>query len=155
MNSTKNYLTLAKKKALEDELQYLKSTKRKENIAKLAYAKSLGDLSENAEYHQAREDQSELESQIKRIEAILNSAEIILSPKGSTVAIGSGIILTKEKEKEEKTFYLVGSAEADMGQGKISNNSPLGKALLGKKKNDIISFQTPNGEVKYKIIKIF
>jgi len=153
--SKMNYITREKKKALEEELEDLKGPKRKEILETLEYAKSLGDLSENAEYHQAREDQGKLEARIQKIEQILQSSEIISPEGGEVVGIGSKVIVQKEGSKEKKTYQIVGSEEADMGQGKISNRSPFGEALWGKKKGDGISFRAPGGIVNYKIINVF
>ena len=150
-----NYITEEKRKALEAELKDLKGPKRKEILDALAYAKSLGDLSENAEYHQAREDQGKLEERISRIEKVLESSEVVSGGGGDIIEVGSKVVVIKDGEKTEKTYQIVGSEEADMSQGKISNKSPFGKALFGKMKGDEISFQTPNGKVDYKIIDVF
>jgi len=149
-----NYITEEKKKALETELGDLQGPKRKEILAALEYAKSLGDLSENAEYHQAREDQGKLEERIKRIEQILRSSKIASGGGGEIVEIGSRVTVQKEGTEDKKFFQIVGSEEADMSIGKISNRSPFGEALFGRKKGDSISFQTPNGQVFYKIIEV-
>lgn len=154
MNKKIIYLTEEKKKELEEELLELRGPKRKENIDALEYAKSLGDLSENAEYHQAREDQGKLEERIKVIEQILKSSSIIKKTGGDTIQIGSSVIVKREDTKEEKNYIIVGSEESDMSKGKISNDSPIGEALLGKKTGDIISFKTPKGLMNYKIIKV-
>ncbi|MBU0612251.1 transcription elongation factor GreA [Patescibacteria group bacterium] len=152
--SKTDYITKEKKKALEIELEDLKGPKRKEILETLAYAKSLGDLSENAEYHQAREDQGKLEARIQKIESILSSSEVVSPRGGDIVEIGSKVIVRKEGEKEEKIFRIVGSEEADMSQDKISNKSPIGEALFGKKKGDKVSFDTPRGAINYKIIDV-
>lgn len=149
-----NYITEEKRKALEAELKDLKGPKRKEILDALAYAKSLGDLSENAEYHQAREDQGKLEERISRIEKVLESSEVVSGGGGDIIEVGSKVVVMKVGEKIEKTYQIVGSEEADMSQNKISNKSPFGKALFGKKKGDEVSFQTPNGKVDYKIINV-
>lgn len=149
-----DYITEEKKKALEKELKELKGPKRKEILENLEYAKSLGDLSENAEYHQTREDQGKLEEYIKRIEKILETSEVVSGGGGEEIEIGSRVVVLKEGEKKEKTYQIVGSEEADMTQNKISNKSPFGKALFGKKKGNNISFRTPAGEVNYKIIDV-
>lgn len=154
MDNNVVYLTQEKKKELEIELLDLQGPKRKEIIDALEYAKSLGDLSENAEYHQAREDQGRLEERIKKIEQILKSALIVKKTGSDVVEIGSEVVVEKQDSKEKKTYIVVGSEEADMVSGKISNTSPIGKAFLGKKKNDLVSFQTPKGIVNYKIIKV-
>ena len=154
MDSNGNYITAEKKKALEVELEELKGPKRKEILAALEYAKSLGDLSENAEYHQTREDQGKLEERIKRIEQILLSSEVVKGGGGDIIEIGSNVVVQKEGTEDKKSYQIVGSEEADMALGKISNRSPFGEALFGKKKGEIISFKTPSGEVNYKIIEV-
>lgn len=154
MHKEDNYITAEKKKELELELENLRGPKRKAILDSLEYAKSLGDLSENAEYHQARENQGELEFKIKRIEKILESSKVVSASGGDIIEIGSKVTVLKEGDKEEKFFEIVGSEEADMSQGKISNKSPFGQALFGKKKKETISFLTPNGEVKYTIINV-
>ncbi len=155
MKKSGNYITEEKRKALELELIELKGQKRKEILEALAYAKSLGDLSENAEYHQVREDQGKLEERIAKVEQILQSSQVVSGGGGDTIEIGSKVTVLKGGEKEEKTYQVVGSEEADMSQGKISNRSPFGQALFGKKKGDTVSVSTPNGTVKYEIVKVF
>jgi len=120
----------------------------------LQYAKSLGDLSENSEYHQAREEQGKLEARIAKIEQVLQSSETVKSGGGEVIEIGSKVVVQKDGTQEKKNYVIVGSEEADMASGKISNHSPFGEALFGKKKGDDISFQTPNGKVSYKIISV-
>jgi transcription elongation factor GreA len=154
MKQGADYITEEKKKALELELIDLKGPKRKEILVALEYAKSLGDLSENAEYHQTREDQGKLEERIKRIEQILQSSQVVKGGGGEIIEIGSKVVVLKDGTKEEKTYQIVGSEEADMALGKISNRSPFGAALFGKKKGETISFQTPKGVVDYKIINV-
>lgn len=147
------YLTLEKKEELEAELNHLKSVRRKEIADALEYAKSLGDLSENAEYHQAREDQANCEDRITHVETILKNAVITDTknkPAGK-IAVGSVVTVVKKGEKEEKVFTLVGSEEADSVGGKISNESPLGKALIGSGKGDAVVVTTPKGEVTYTV----
>jgi transcription elongation factor GreA len=154
MDKTGSYITKEKKKALEIELEDLKGAKRKEILATLEYAKSLGDLSENAEYHQAREDQGKLEERIVKIEQILQSSEVIVTSGGDVIQVGSTVVVQKDGTKENKTYVIVGSEEASMAEGKISNRSPFGSAIFGKKKGDTVTFQTPNGKVDYKIISV-
>ena len=154
MLQSDNYITKEKRKALELELADLKGPKRKEILANLEYAKSLGDLSENAEYHQTREDQGKLEERIVKIEQILQSSRTVEGGGGDIIEIGSNVVVQKENSKETKTYTIVGSEEADMSAGKISNRSPFGEALFGKKKGESISFKTPSGVVNYKIIKV-
>jgi transcription elongation factor GreA len=154
MNQAGNYITEEKRQALLAELADLKGPKRKEILQTLEYAKSLGDLKENSEYHQAREDQGKLESRIVQIEQILQVSQTVKGGGGDIVEIGSKIIVVKEGTKEEKNYVIVGSEEADMANGKISNKSPLGVAFFGKKKGDIVAVTTPNGVVNYKIISV-
>jgi|SRR3989338_1053966 len=154
MNQTANYITAEKRQALEAELLDLRGPKRKEILEALAYAKSLGDLSENAEYHNVREEQGKLEVRIKRIEEILESSQTVKGGGGEIIEIGSKVVVQKEGTKEEKKYVIVGSEEADMVKGKISNHSPIGSALFGKKKGDRVSFDTPRGAVDYKIIDV-
>ena len=153
-NNKVEYLSEEKRKELKAELVDLKTTKRKEILEKLKFAKSLGDLSENAEYHQAREDQAKLEERISQIEYLIRTS-IVVQKKYSDIAnIGSTVVVKKEGSKTEQTFHIVGSEEVNMDQGKISNKSPLGEALFGSKKGDIVVIKTPEGSVKYKILDI-
>ncbi len=150
----KEYITKEKQKALITELEQLKTIERKKIADKLEYARGLGDLSENAEYHDARDQQSELESKIEHIESILNTAEIITNKKSDTVIIGSKVTLKKIGSNTDIEYEIVGSAEADMLAHKLSHESPLGEAMLGKKVNDTVILTTPKGEVKYSIKKL-
>ena len=154
MDKSADYITKEKRRELETELANLKGPKRKEILEALQYAKSLGDLSENAEYHQTREDQGKLEERIKKIEQILQTSQTVKGGGGDVIEIGSTTVVQKEGEKGEKTYVIVGSEEADMTKGKISNKSPFGEALFGKKKGENISFKTPSGVVNYKIISV-
>jgi transcription elongation factor GreA len=149
-----DYITEEKKKALIEELAYLKGTRRREILEALDYAKSLGDLSENAEYHQAREDQGKLEDRINQIDYMLQSAIIVKKHHSTKVEIGTTVVVKKDNSKENSTYHIVGSEEADMATGKISNRSPLGQALFGKSKGDSASISTPKGVVKYTIVEI-
>lgn len=154
MNQAGDYITEEKRHALEAELKDLKGPKRKEILEALEYSKSLGDLSENAEYHQTREEQGKLEARIAKIEQILQSSQTVKGGGGDVVEIGSKVVVQKNGSTEEKIYVIVGSEEADMSAGKISNHSPFGDALFGKKKGDTISFQAPGGIVSYKIINV-
>jgi transcription elongation factor GreA len=133
----KEYLTKENKEALEIELKELSGPKRKIIITAIEYAKSLGDLSENAEYHIAREDQGKLEERIRTIENVLKNAVVVDRPVDGTINIGSTVVIQKEGESNTRTFILVGSEETDMLSGKISYKSPIGAALYGKKKADM------------------
>jgi transcription elongation factor GreA len=154
MDKSIDYITEEKRKALELELKELEGPKRKEILEALAYAKSLGDLSENAEYHQTREDQGKLEERIAKIEEVLRSSEVVYPGGGDVVDIGSKVVVLKVGEKEEKTYQIVGAEEADITLKKISNKSPFGEALFGKKKGEDVSFKTPRGLAHYKIVKV-
>ncbi len=154
VNQTGDYITEEKRRELENELADLKGPKRKEILVNLEYAKSLGDLSENAEYHQTREDQGKLEERIAKVEQILQSSETFKRHGGDVVCVGSKVVVQKEGKQEDIIYTIVGSEEADMAKGKISNKSPFGIVLLGKKKGENVSLKTPNGVVKYKIISV-
>lgn len=151
---TPSYLTEEKKTALIAELADLKGKKRKEILDTLAYAKSLGDLSENAEYHQAREEQGKLEEKIAHIEQVLQDAVLVEHRGGSVVSIGSKVMVKKVGESDERAYEIVGNEEADMKEGKVSYSSPLGQALMDHSAGDIVSVQTPKGETKYTIVNV-
>lgn len=154
MQQAADYITEEKRKALEAEQKDLEGPKRKEILAALEYAKSLGDLSENAEYHQAREEQGKLEARIQKIKEILQTSQTVSGGGGDIVEIGSKVVVAKESTQEEKTYVIVGSEEADMAAGKISNRSPLGVALFGKRKGETVSVASPMGPVNYKILNV-
>ena len=145
------YLTNDKFRELQKELENLKTNRRKEVAEQLEYAKRLGDLSENAEYHQAREDQGLVEDRISRLEDLIKNAKIVSSGGGDVISVGSVAHLTKGDEKKSFMYTIVGSEEADMSQGKVSNMSPLGSALLGHKEGDMIKVTTPKGVTAYKV----
>jgi transcription elongation factor GreA len=144
-------ITLEGKKELEAELIELKS--RRGDVAdKIAEARDFGDLSENAEYDAAREEQGLLETRIAEIEDIVNNAEIIKATKRSTVGLGSTVDL--QLGKNLVTYTVVGPVEADPLEGRISNESPIGRALFGKKVDDSVTISTPKGDVTYTITQI-
>lgn len=149
-----NYLSKEKFDELTKELEHLKTVRRREIAEQLEYARSLGDLSENAEYEEARNLQAATEDRIRMIEESLSHARIIEHTKGNAVSLGSSVTIQKQGEKEEYTYEVVGSAEANMQEHKISYLSPLGSALMGKKKGEVFSFETPKGVQKYKIVGI-
>lgn len=153
MNDIK-YISKEKKAELEEELNLLKTTKRKEILDSLEYARSLGDLSENAEYHQAREDQAKLEDRINKVEEILRESVLVKKHTGNVVELGTTVTIKKSGDKEKRVYTIVGGEEADTLTGKISNNSPLGLALIGHKVGDIAQFETPKGINKYEILDI-
>ena len=149
------YLTKEKYEELRKELEHLKTDKRREIAENLEYAKSLGDLSENAEYHEARSDQANLEDRIAKLEIMLKTAVIVsLDKHTEVIGIGSTVTIQKEKDKGESIYKIVGSEEADLNSGKLSLHSPLGEALLGKNKGELVSVTTPKGLINYKISAI-
>ncbi|MEK7134099.1 MAG: transcription elongation factor GreA [Patescibacteria group bacterium] len=154
MNEDTNYLSKEKFDELTAELEHLKTTRRREIAEQLEYARSLGDLSENAEYEEARNMQAATEDRIRVIEEQLSHARIIEHSKGNTVSLGNTVTIQKQGEKEEHVYEIVGSAEANMQEHKISHLSPLGSALMEKKKGDVFAFDTPKGPQKYKIVNI-
>lgn len=154
MNDQANYLSKEKFDELTTELEHLKTVRRREIAEQLEYARSLGDLSENAEYEEARNMQAATEDRIRVIEEQLSHARIIEHTKGNTVSLGTVVTIQKQGEKEEYTYEIVGSAEASMQDHKISHLSPLGSALMEKKKGDTFQFDTPKGAQKYKIVNI-
>lgn len=154
MNPTGSYISAEKRQELEHELVELQTTKRKEILDALEFAKSLGDLSENAEYHQAREEQGKLEERISAIEEILRTSTILKKRHSSVVEVGSTVVVQKAGEKTKQTFHIVGSEEADFAAGKISNLSPLGMALHGKKPGEVAKFTSPKGTIEYKVISL-
>jgi transcription elongation factor GreA len=150
----KELITQENKEALEKELKELSGPKRQEIISAVEYAKSLGDLSENAEYHAARDAQGRLEDRIKQIEYVLKNAEVVEKPSDGSVAVGSNVVIKKEGETNTRNFVIVGSEDTDMLSGKISYKSPIGQALVGKKKGDNVSVSTPKGDITYEIISV-
>lgn len=155
MHEQKNYLTQEKYDELKNELDFLITTKRTEIAEQLEYARSLGDLSENAEYHQARQIQGEIESRIKYLAHVLKSVEIIKPHKSDSAEIGSTVTLERKGESEQKVYHIVGSEEANMLEGRISLNSPLGQALMGKKKGEAFTFTSPAGKkIEYTLVKL-
>lgn len=144
-------ITLEGKKELEAELISLKA-RRGEVADKIAEARDFGDLSENAEYDAAREEQGLLETRIAEIEEILNNAEIIKATKKSTIGLGSRVEL---KTGNKKVVYtIVGPVEADPLEGRVSNESPIGMALYGKKVDDKVTIETPKGDINYTVVAI-
>lgn len=148
----KEYLTQEKFDEFTKELEFLKSTKRKEVAESLEYAKALGDLSENAEYHEARGEQAVVEDRINKLENLLKNAIIVSSSDTGIVNVGS--VVTVEKDGKQVVYTIVGSEEADVTSNKISIKSPFGQSVIGKKKGEKFSFMAPNGEVSYSIIDI-
>lgn len=149
-------MTYAGLKKLEDELHDLKVVRRKEVAEKIKEAREQGDLSENAEYDAAKDEQRDIEARIEELEAILKNAEVVVEDEADTERINLGCkVLVYDEEFDEKVeFKIVGSTEANSLQGKISNESPLGKALIGAKVGDMVSVEAPAGMMEYKVLKI-
>lgn len=156
MAEKKNILTYSGLKALEDELQDLKVVKRKEVAQKIKEAREQGDLSENAEYDAAKDEQRDIEARIEEIEKILKNAEVVDEDEVDLKAINVGcrVKLADKANKREMEIKIVGSTEANSLKGMISNESPLGSALMGKKVGDVIEFEAPIGIIKYKVVEI-
>ena len=151
---TEELLSKEKFEELTRELDELKTTRRKEVAEQLEYARSLGDLSENAEYQEAREMQAAVEERIAKLEGTLKNAKIVKIGKSDSVSMGSTVTVQKIDGDEKHVYIIVGAEETNMFEGKISYHSPLGSALMGKKKGDQFSFHTPRGTQKYKILKV-
>ncbi|MCI0130168.1 transcription elongation factor GreA [Vagococcus sp. CY52-2] len=149
-------VTLEGKLKLEEELEMLKTVKRKEIVERIKIARSFGDLSENSEYESAKDEQAFVEGRITTLENMIRFAQIIDSNSADkdTVSLGRTITFVELPDGEEEEYTIVGSAEADPFEGKISNDSPIAKALLGHKLNDIVKIETPGGSMDVKIQKI-
>lgn len=148
------YLTSEGAAKLKMELEELKGPRRNELAKRLRSAIQMGDLSENADYHKAKEDQGFLEGRIQEIEYLLRNAVIIEAKSGhDVVGIGSHVTI-QEGEEPVETYHMVGAKEADPRNGKISNESPIGRALLDHRVGDVVQVETPGGKLKFKILKI-
>jgi transcription elongation factor GreA len=147
------YLTPEGDARLRAELVELTGPRREELAKRLRSAIQMGDLSENADYHKAKEDQAFLEGRIQEIEAILRTAIIVEKTTSDRVTVGARVTI-QEEDFDPETFYLVGAKEADPRKGKISNESPFGTALMDHKVGDVVEAETPGGKVKLKILKI-
>ena len=156
METKKNLLTYEGLKALEDELHDLKVNKRKEVAGKIKEAREQGDLSENAEYDAAKDEQRDIEARIEEITAILKNADIVDEDEVdlNRISIGCRVKVLDIEYKEELEFKIVGSTEANSLNGKISNEAPLGKALIGAKVGQKVSVDCPAGIIKYKVLEI-
>ena len=154
--SKKRLLTYAGLKALEDELENLKVVKRKEVAAKIKEAREQGDLSENAEYDAAKDEQRDIEARIEELEGILKNAEVVVEDEVDLdkINVGCTIKVFDVTFDEEMEFKIVGSTEANSLQNKISNESPVGHALLGKKEGETVQVETQAGMIHYKILEI-
>ena len=156
MEGKKNLLTYAGLKNLEEELHDLKVVKRKEVAQKIKEAREQGDLSENAEYDAAKDEQRDIEARIEEIEKILKNAEVVVEDEVDLdkISVGCKVKLYEYEYEEEIEFKIVGSTEANSLQGKISNESPVGKALIGAKVDDVVKVEMPAGMVEYKVLEI-
>jgi transcription elongation factor GreA len=148
-------LTRAGHSALSDELKQLKSVERPAVIRAIAEAREHGDLSENAEYHSAREKQSFIEGRVKELESILSLAEVIDTAKlNGAIKFGATVKLVDEDTEEERTYQIVGEPEADIEAGKLNIRSPLARALIGKEEGDSVEVRTPGGDKSYEILSV-
>lgn len=156
MEEKKNLLTYAGLKALEEELHDLKVVKRKEVAGKIKEAREQGDLSENAEYDAAKDEQRDIETRIEQIEKILKNAEVVIEDEIDLdkISVGCMVKVYDEEFEEEMDFKIVGSSESNSLQGKISNESPVGKALIGAKEGDNVAVETEAGEMRYRVLEI-
>lgn len=156
MEEKKNLLTYAGLKKLEDELHDLKVVKRKEVAEKIKEAREQGDLSENAEYDAAKDEQRDIEARIEELEKLLKNAEVVVEDEIDLDKINVGCkVKVKDLEyDEDMEFYIVGSTEANSLQNKISNESPVGQALIGKKVGDVVDVETQVGVIQYEVLEI-
>ena len=155
MAEKKNLMTQEGLKKLEDELQNLVVVRRKEVAQKIKEAREQGDLSENAEYDAAKDEQRDIEARIEEIQKILKNAEVADdSSKKGVINLGSTVKVLDVEFNEEIEFKLVGSTEAKSLENLISNESPLGMALIGKKAGDVVKVESPDGDMEYKVLKV-
>ncbi|MBE3570389.1 MAG: transcription elongation factor GreA [Bacillales bacterium] len=157
MSTEKEYpMTREGKEKLEQELEYLKTVKRKEVVERIKIARSFGDLSENSEYDSAKEEQAFVEGRINTIETMIRNAKIIEDDElnSDTVTLGKTVTFVELPDGEEESYTIVGSAEADPFEGRISNDSPIAKSLLGCKVGDEVTVQTPGGEISVRIVAV-
>ncbi|MDM5293807.1 transcription elongation factor GreA [Peribacillus simplex] len=149
-------MTKEGKLKLEQELEQLKTVKRKEVVERIKVARSFGDLSENSEYDSAKEEQAFVEGRITTIENMIRNAKIIEGNDSNTdtVSLGKSVTFVELPNGDEETYSIVGSVEADPFEGKISNDSPIAKSLIGKRVGDKVSIMTPGGEMSVKIVSI-
>ena len=150
------YMTLEGKQKLEEELNYLKTTRRQEVVERIKIARDFGDLSENSEYDAAKDEQAFVESRIAQVEKMIRNAVIIENEDDNSniVTLGKSVTFKELPDGEEETYTIVGSAEADPFEGKISNDSPMAKSLLGHEKGAEVLVTTPGGDIQVKIIDV-
>lgn len=157
MSTEKTYpMTRAGKEKLEQELEHLKSVKRKEVVERIKIARGFGDLSENSEYDAAKDEQAFVEGRISLLENMIRKAVIIEEGVGNSnnVSLGKTVTFIELPDGDEETYTIVGSAEADPFEGKISNDSPIAKSLMGKQVGDKVTVQTPGGDILVEIKSI-
>ncbi|KIO61147.1 MULTISPECIES: transcription elongation factor GreA [Bacillaceae] len=157
MAQEKQYpMTKEGKEKIEQELEYLKTVKRKEVVERIKIARDFGDLSENSEYDSAKDEQAFVEGRIALLETMIRNAVIIEGDEANsdTVTLGKSVTFIELPDGEEETYTIVGSAEADPFEGRISNDSPIAKSLIGKKIGDEVTVQTPGGEMYVKIVAV-
>ena len=156
MEAKKNILTYEGLRKYEDELHELKVVKRQEVAQKIKEAREQGDLSENAEYDAAKDEQRDIEARIEELEKILKNAEVVVEDEVDLdkISVGCQIKILDLEDNSELTYKIVGSTEANSLKGKISNESPLGRSLLGTKIGDVVTVEAPMGELQYKVLEI-
>ncbi|CAM3973267.1 transcription elongation factor GreA [Alkalicoccus chagannorensis] len=156
MAEEKHYMTEEGKEKLEAELESLKTEKRKEVVERIKIARSFGDLSENSEYDSAKEEQAFVEGRIQQLEAMIRNAEIIEEDvESSSVQVGKTVKIKELPDEDEEEYTIVGRAEADPLEGKISNDSPMARSLMGKEKGDRVMVATPGGDLEVEILEVF
>lgn len=148
------YLTQEGLENVKEELKVLKLENRPEIIRAIKEARALGDLSENADYHSAREEQAFIESRIQELEALVDNAIIIKKNRKDEIGIGSTIVIEYTEDKEQEEYTIVGSKETNPSENKISNESPIAKSIIGHKKGETLIVDSPNGKYEIKIIEI-
>ncbi|MFA5696094.1 MAG: transcription elongation factor GreA [Bacilli bacterium] len=148
------YLTQEGLENVKEELKVLKLENRPEIIRAIKEARALGDLSENADYHSAREEQAFIESRIQELEALVDNAIIIKKNRKDEIGIGSTIVIEYTEDKEQEEYTIVGSKETNPSENKISNESPIAKSIIGHKTGEILTVDSPNGKYEIKIIEI-
>lgn len=150
------YMTEEGLEKLKNELEFLKTEKRKEVVERIKIARGFGDLSENSEYDAAKDEQAWVESRIAQVEKMIRNAQIIESDESDTniVQMGKSVTFIELPDGDEETYKIVGSAEADPFEGKISNDSPMAKSLLGRQVGEQVNVQTPGGEMQVKIMSV-
>ena len=156
MEAKKNILTYEGLRKYEDELHESKVVKRQEVAQKIKEAREQGDLSENAEYDAAKDEQRDIEARIEELEKILKNAEVVVEEEVDLdkISVGCQIKILDLEDDSELTYKIVGSTEANSLKGKISNESPLGRSLLGAKVGDVVTVEAPMGELQYKVLEI-